>query len=396
MNDTESIMSGLAGALGLKEPPRWEVDLAEDRPSRAALEEMVESGPTENAARLVTSLAALRDSYAEAKKKVGRDVTDKLAFWEKRLAYAHRRDELQLARRSLGPAYAECWCLGLGGKRPYRMAIRSRAIEGGIGGILPEGMTEADLMVFEQACSCPDGRREAARAAAVRSRVAEAFWGATRGKLAEQAAIPRRYTGLTLDTWAVKAQAHGAAREDTDRIVAVIEGWYGAIRTGWNPEDTDPTTGEMIPPPCATLVLAGDFGTGKSGLAAAVAQRFLDDGQAVLYRTVPDLLDGARAAYDDPEAARRSLIERVRDVTLLVLDDLGAEKLTETNEDWVIETLYRILDYRVANVRATIVTTNQSSAALKERIGERLYQRIVPDSVSAKAVVTTPDLRADA
>jgi DNA replication protein DnaC len=39
---------------------------------------------------------------------------------------------------------------------------------------------------------------------------------------------------------------------------------------------------------------------------------------------------------------------------LLILDDLGAEKLS----DWTLEQLYRLIDARVRNRRRTVITTN--------------------------------------
>lgn len=58
---------------------------------------------------------------------------------------------------------------------------------------------------------------------------------------------------------------------------------------------------------------------------------------------------------------------------ILVLDDLGAKKIT----DWVGDVLYHIINYRYANMLTTIITSNLNLDELADFVGdERVTRRI--------------------
>ena len=76
--------------------------------------------------------------------------------------------------------------------------------------------------------------------------------------------------------------------------------------------------------PDGWLVLTGPSGSGKTHLAAAIANRCIERQQTTFFIMVADLLDHLRAAYSPTsELAYDELFEQVRNVPVLVLDDLG-------------------------------------------------------------------------
>lgn len=128
------------------------------------------------------------------------------------------------------------------------------------------------------------------------------------------------------------------------------------------------------------LYLCGPVGTGKSGLAAAVANAAIEAGVLTLYRAVPDLLDYLRSTFAPAAAAEYDeTFEQVKTVDLLVLDDLGTEKPSA----WVAEKLVQIIDYRYREGLRLIVTSNLDLAALMSRFeqtedqcGQRIVSRL--------------------
>jgi DNA replication protein DnaC len=103
------------------------------------------------------------------------------------------------------------------------------------------------------------------------------------------------------------------------------------------------------------LLLMGGYGTGKTHLAAGVANFAVSLGVPTLFLTVPDLLDWLRFSYDSPESNFEERFEEIRNIKLLVLDDLGTQNATP----WAEEKLFQILNYRYVNKLPTVLTTNQ-------------------------------------
>lgn len=65
-------------------------------------------------------------------------------------------------------------------------------------------------------------------------------------------------------------------------------------------------------------------------------------------------------------------LNRLKNCDLLVIDELGAGRITQVSYNH----FYDLVNYRVDNELATIYTTNYSDAQIKETLGERLYSRI--------------------
>jgi DNA replication protein DnaC len=120
--------------------------------------------------------------------------------------------------------------------------------------------------------------------------------------------------------------------------------------------------------PQGWLLLVGPCGCGKTHLAAAIANQCLDGGVQVFFTTAPDLLDALRAALASPEGFTQ-LFTWVREVALLILDDLGAQQPTA----WSNEKLLQLLDYRATLALPTIITAlPQEFQGLDERLRSRL------------------------
>lgn len=260
---------------------------------------------------------------------------------EEILADALERDELASARPD------GCWCYGRGGD-----------LERGL--MVPGGDVPMVLSIY---CTCPDSVarraeddqfREAARAYAEQRRI-QGLW--------EAAKIPDRFNGCTLATFPVT----------TPKMRATV-----GLAAKWLQE------------PAWALVLLGDYGVGKTGLGIGLLRAAAERRMVGLFVKAPDLLSRVRATYGkNSDATELEVLESLRNVPLLMLDDLGADKET----DWATAMLFQILDARHDENRKTIVTTNLSVPDLALHIGERTMHRFEEDAIFHH--MEGPNLRKD-
>jgi DNA replication protein DnaC len=117
------------------------------------------------------------------------------------------------------------------------------------------------------------------------------------------------------------------------------------------------------------LVLQGDYGCGKTHLAAAIANQRVAEGHPALFVVVPELLDHLRATFSPNSQARfDQRFEEVRTAPLLVLDDLG----TESASPWAREKLYQLFNYRYVARLPTIITMTQKPEEVDPRLRTRM------------------------
>ncbi len=130
--------------------------------------------------------------------------------------------------------------------------------------------------------------------------------------------------------------------------------------------------------PSGWLILCGEYGRGKTHLAAAIANYALANRIKVLFTAVPDLLDHLRATFGpSSEIKYDELFENVRSTQLLILDDLGTENATP----WAQEKIYQIFNYRYNFRLPTVITINLPSTTdaneTETQRRDRLYAKLL-------------------
>lgn len=126
------------------------------------------------------------------------------------------------------------------------------------------------------------------------------------------------------------------------------------------------------------LLLTGPIGTGKTHEAYGALRRIAEAGPdryEVIATTAPDMYALLRPGGSDrgPEAELRRLTR----VPLLLLDDLGTEKISEFTE----EATYRLLNARYNDCRPLIITSNLPTSSttgpdLVDKLGARITSRL--------------------
>lgn len=126
------------------------------------------------------------------------------------------------------------------------------------------------------------------------------------------------------------------------------------------------------------LIISGPIGTGKTHLAASVANTLLNVGQKVICMPSIDLLAAIRATYKE-DGNDEEIINEFKTADLLIIDDLGKEKATE----WSVQMIYSIVNSRYENEKPMIITTNYTP----DELAARLAPSGSPDMITARATV---------
>lgn len=179
-----------------------------------------------------------------------------------------------------------------------------------------------------------------------------------RERLLERAGIPSRYRHCTLESFHI-----------------------------WN--DEDPTLGralravqefvDLYPASEKGLLLMGTVGTGKTHLAVAALQELISNkGVKGRFADFTSLTLEIQMTFEG-SGSKRDLLQPLIAADVLVLDELGAGKVTP----WVMDLLYYLVNSRYVEDRLTIFTTNYSDfprtkdqETLTDRVSPRIRSRL--------------------
>lgn len=129
------------------------------------------------------------------------------------------------------------------------------------------------------------------------------------------------------------------------------------------------------------LMLYGTVGTGKTFLASCIANALIDKGYPCLVTNFARLVNEISGRYE----GKQEYIDSLAKYSLLVIDDLSAERNTE----YMQEIVWNIIDARYRTKQPMIVTTNLSASEITkpsdiahQRIYSRLLEMCVPVQVA--------------
>lgn len=209
----------------------------------------------------------------------------------------------------------------------------------------------------------------------------------------------RTISNLDTDTVVPEYKPEGELGELEDRAALVrqarVDKWEEKVPLKFKPWELS-----SLPPPLRAeavnwltkrmpsgqnLILLGPTGSGKTSFAYAVAKEMYCGGAKVKIWQAADLMEKLRPSNDNAQ----TVLASAKDSKLLVLDDLGSEKESE----WTEERLFYIIDHRWQWGLPTVVVSNLTEQALKERLSDRVYSRLLDGA--EVLLITGKDFRND-
>ena len=120
-----------------------------------------------------------------------------------------------------------------------------------------------------------------------------------------------------------------------------------------------------------SLMLFGSYGTGKTHLAAAIANYVIDVfGMPVMFDTWVGHLNELKAEFD---GGKKEYADKMKSVPLLIIDDFGKEKPTEWNK----EVLFDVINARYERYLPVIITTNLTWNEVEKHIDDAVQSRLI-------------------
>lgn len=110
------------------------------------------------------------------------------------------------------------------------------------------------------------------------------------------------------------------------------------------------------------LFLYGAVGTGKTYLAACIANYYARKGNTVVFVQTSSWISRMKGMLNDPDGFERDL-EMLKRADVVILDDIGAESVTPWVRD---ELLFTVLNERMENHKLTYFTSNEDLKTLED------------------------------
>lgn len=110
------------------------------------------------------------------------------------------------------------------------------------------------------------------------------------------------------------------------------------------------------------IYLAGNFGSGKTYLISACLNELAKNNHKIAIIYYPEFLRSLKESFGDSEEYNNRF-KFIKNIELLLIDDIGAETMTEWSRDEVLGT---ILQYRMQEGLTTFFTSNLTINELEE------------------------------
>jgi len=172
-------------------------------------------------------------------------------------------------------------------------------------------------------------------------------------RLFREACIPNRFAGKSFENFQAETRSEKKAQAICQRYAQKFE---QRLQAGGG------------------IVMCGRPGTGKTHLAAAIANSVIrDQGQSVVFSSVMGAIRRVKETYNrNSEETETQAIEAFCKPSLLILDEVGVQFGTDAEK----LIMFEIINGRYQKILPTILISNLCMEELQEYIGERVIDRM--------------------
>lgn len=166
----------------------------------------------------------------------------------------------------------------------------------------------------------------------------------------ENSGLPALFGGASFEQYRISSSGQEMARNECQTFAkSLLSGTYG------------------------NRILIGKVGTGKTHLAAAIANTLIEAEYSAIYTRVRDLINDIRATWKQgSELSEHEVIKKYTGRDLLILDEVGVQVGTENERN----ILFDVIDKRYAERLPTIVISNLEVKGVSTALGERALDRL--------------------
>ena len=188
----------------------------------------------------------------------------------------------------------------------------------------------------------------------------------------ERSQIPVLYRKASFDNFVVPGNENPTARRELTTVLLAVKQFVRDF-----PNEKRPG-----------LLLIGETGCGKTHLAVAALREIVAKGFEGLFCNYQTLLNDIKAGYDPASnSSSREAYETVLEAEVLLIDDLGAHRIS----DWVEDTINSIITYRCDNRKPVLATTNMpdpdagSVTIQRSALDKPEYRRTLAEQIGGRA-----------
>jgi len=122
------------------------------------------------------------------------------------------------------------------------------------------------------------------------------------------------------------------------------------------------------------IIQSQNTGNGKTHLAVGALKYYGQKNAGThMFVNFTNLMMKIKSTFESDEVSESEIINKFSEYDLLVIDDIGADKVSDYNK----QVLYLILNDRYEAMRPTITTTNLNGKEIEAAYGKRILSRLV-------------------